>query len=89
MGDAFAEAPILVVADSWFGNNGLFKPLRERLGARVDLLSRLRVNAALYAIPEPLMGRPGRPRKYGKRIGNAADLAAAMREQACGSGKRA
>jgi hypothetical protein len=82
LGDAFAEAPILVVADSWFGNNGLFKPLRERLGARVDLLSRLRVNAALYAIPEPLTGRPGRPRKYGKRLGNAADLAAAMREQA-------
>ena len=82
LGDAFAEVPILVVADSWFGNNGLFKPLRERLGARVDLLSRLRVNAALYAIPEPLAGRPGRPRKYGKRLGNAADLAAAMREKA-------
>jgi hypothetical protein len=82
LGDAFAQVPILVVADSWFGNNGLFKPLRERLGARVDLLSRLRVNAALYAIPEPLAGRPGRPRKYGKRLGNAADLAAAMREKA-------
>jgi len=36
---------------------GVFKPLRERLGGRVDLLSRLRVNAALYAIPEPLKGR--------------------------------
>jgi hypothetical protein len=24
LGDAFAEAPILVVADSWFGKNGLF-----------------------------------------------------------------
>jgi len=82
LGGVFADAPILVVADSWFGNNGLFKPLRERLGARVNLLSRLRVNAALYAIPEPLQGRPGRPRKYGKRLGNAADLAAAMREQA-------
>jgi len=82
LGGVFAEAPILVVADSWFGNNGLFKPLRERLGRRVDLLSRLRVNAALYAIPEPLAGRPGRPRKYGERLGNAADLAAAMREQA-------
>ena len=82
LGGVFADAPILVVADSWFGNNGLFKPLRERLGARVDLLSRLRVNAALYAIPEPLKARPGRPRKYGERLGNAADLAAAMREQA-------
>ncbi len=82
LGSVFAEARILVVADSWFGNNGLFKPLRERLGARVGLLSRLRVNAALYAIPEPVAGRPGRPRKYGKRLGSAADLAAAMREQA-------
>jgi hypothetical protein len=82
LGGVFADAPILVVADSWFGNNGLFKPLRERLGARVNLLSRLRVNAALYAIAEPLKARPGRPRKYGKRLGNAADLAAAMRKQA-------
>jgi hypothetical protein len=78
----FADVPILVVADSWFGNNGLLKPLRKRLGESVNLLSRLRVNAALYAIPEPAVGRPGRPRKYGKRLGNAADLAAAMREQA-------
>ena len=78
----FADAPILVVADSWFGNNGLLKPLRKRLGECINLLSRLRVNAALYAIPEPVAGRPGRPRKYGKRLGSAADLAAAMREQA-------
>jgi len=78
----FADAPILVVADSWFGNNGLFKPLRERLGGRANLLSRLRVNAALYAIAEAVAGRPGRPRKYGGRLGNAADLAAVMREQA-------
>jgi len=81
LGAVFADVPVLVVADSWFGNNGLFKPLRERLGARVNLLSRLRVNAALYAIPARNAGRPGRPRKYGKRLGNAADLAAAMREQ--------
>jgi SRSO17 transposase len=81
LGAVFADVPVLVVADSWFGNNGLFKPLRERLGARVNLLSRLRVNAALYAIPARNTGRPGRPRKYGKRLGNAADLAAAIREQ--------
>jgi hypothetical protein len=47
LGAFFRQAPVLVVTDSWFGNNGLFKPLRARLGARVHLLSRLRVNAAL------------------------------------------
>jgi hypothetical protein len=61
---------------------GAFKPLRERLGGRADLLSRLRSNAVLYAIPETVAGRPGRPRKYGKRLGSAADVAAALREQA-------
>ena len=82
LGAFFRQVPVLVVTDSWFGNNGLFKPLRARLGARVHLLSRLRVNAALYALPEPAPGKAGRPRKYGKRLGNAAELAAVMREQA-------
>jgi len=82
LGAFFGQAPVLVVTDSWFGNNGLFKPLRARLGKRVHLLSRLRVNAVLYAQPEPEPGKAGRPRKYGKRLGNAADLAAAMREKA-------
>jgi hypothetical protein len=78
----FGQTSVLVVTDSWFGNNGLFKPLRARLGERVHLLSRLRVNAALYALPEPVPGTAGRPRKYGKRLGNAAELAAAMRDKA-------
>jgi hypothetical protein len=37
----FATAPVLVVAYSWFGNNGLLKPLRAALGPRAHLLSRL------------------------------------------------
>ena len=82
LGAFFSQAPMLVVTDSWFGNNGLLKPLRERLGQRVHLLSRLRVNAALYAQPSPMPGRAGRPRKYGERLGNAAELAAGMRTQA-------
>jgi len=82
LGSAFADAPVLVVTDSWFGNNGLFKPLRTQLGERAHLLSRLRVNSALYAIPEPARARPGRPRKYGQRLGNAAELAEAMRDHA-------
>jgi len=78
----FAGVPVLVVTDSWFGNNGLFKPLRSALGERVHLLSRLRVNAALFALPVAQPGRCGRPRKYGARLGNAASLAATMRTQA-------
>jgi hypothetical protein len=78
----FAKAPVLVVADSWFGNNGLLKPLRAALGPRAHLLSRLRVNAALYAPPTSTPGALGRPRKYGARLGNAAQLAATLRTEA-------
>jgi hypothetical protein len=73
---------VLVVTDSWFGNHGLFKPLRARLGERAQLLSPLRVNAALYARAQPVAGKTGRPRKYGERLGSAAELAAAMGLQA-------
>lgn len=82
LGTFFRQVPVLVVTDSWFGNNGLFKPLRARLGKRVHLLSPLRVNAVLYARPEPAPGKAGRPCKYGQRLGNAAELAAAMRAKA-------
>ena len=75
----FGQAPILVVADSWFGNNGLLKPLRVALGPRAHLLSRLRANAVLYERPTPTQGTPGRPRKYGARLGNAGELAATLR----------
>lgn len=77
----FSQAPILVVTDSWFGNNGLLKPLRARLGERAHLLSRLRVNAALYARVSPTSGKAGRPRKYGERLGSATEMAALMRTQ--------
>ena len=82
LGAVLTDVPVLVVTDSWFGNNGLLKPLRARLGERAHLLSRLRVNAALYDLPESAEGRPGRPRKYGERLGSAAQLADVMRLQA-------
>jgi hypothetical protein len=78
----FPKPPILVAADSWFGNKGLLQPLRAALGPRVHLLSRLRANAALYAPPTPTPGAQGRPRKYGARLGNAAQLAASLRGEA-------
>jgi hypothetical protein len=82
LAETFCETPVLVVADSWFGNNGLLKPLAAQLGERVHLLSRLRANAVLHAEPESEPRRPGRPRKYGRRLGNAAQLAETMRSKA-------
>ncbi len=78
------KASVLVVADSWFGNNGLWSKL-EGAGESFHLLSRLRTNSTLYALPERLKkgekrGR-GRPRKYGDKLGNASELAALGREQ--------
>jgi hypothetical protein len=78
----FPRAPILVITDSWFGNNGLLKPLRQALGVRVHLLSRLRVNAVLHDLPTATPGRAGRPRKYGARLGSVKALAPALRAAA-------
>ena len=76
MAAVFARARITVVTDSWFGNNGLFKPLRHQLGRRVDLLSRLRSNNNVFKLPGPQgKSRVGRPRKYGAKIGTAKSLA--------------
>jgi hypothetical protein len=80
----YEDKPMVVVTDSWFGNAGLLKPLRLTMGERVQLLSRLRVNAVLYAPLMPCPGKKalGRPRKYGERLGSATELAAAVQSQA-------
>lgn len=75
----FSDAPVLVITDSWFGNNGLLKPLCQALEGRVHLLSRLRVNSVLYALPTPSKATPGRPRKYGQRLGSVRERAESMR----------
>ena len=84
LAQAFKEHPIVVVTDSWFGNNGLLKPLRGALGERVHLLARLRCNAVLYAQPDPAQGNhgPGRPRKYGARLGAVAGWVEHARQHA-------
>jgi hypothetical protein len=46
----FVGMQITVVCDSWFGNNGLFKPIREYFGNSFHLLSRLHCNTVLYAM---------------------------------------
>jgi len=74
--DVFTNTAIVVVTDSWFGNNGLWKPLNEKLGQRIHMISRLRSNINIFELPDayPQKG-PGRPRKYGKKLGNTSSLA--------------
>ena len=73
----FGNVRILAVMDSWFGNNGLFKPLHNKLGECFDMISRLRSNSNVFQLPGPQLKKgPGRPRKYGKKLGSASSLAA-------------
>jgi hypothetical protein len=73
----FLGVDITVVCDSWFGNDSLFKPLRKHLGTSVHLLSRLRSNTVLYTMAQNgTSKKPGRPRKYGNRLGSCGEMAA-------------
>jgi hypothetical protein len=72
----FRQTRITVVTDSWFGNNGLWKPLHDQLGIWIDMISRLRSNHTLFELPGPhRTGQVGRPKKYGRKLGSAAVLA--------------
>jgi len=72
----FSEHPVLVVADSWFGNNGLYKLLKGQTSKPIYLLSRLRANNVLFDLPKAQDNKPrGRKRKYGNRLGNVTELA--------------
>jgi hypothetical protein len=74
--EIFQQGTILLITDSWFGNDSLYKPLNQGLARDFHLLSRLRCNNTLYDLPGTLARKgPGRPRKYGKKMGNAAFLA--------------
>ena len=77
----FDDVNIINVADSWFGNNGLWKPLREKIGSRIHLISRLRSNINLFALPGKSTG-VGRPRMYGGKLGNPSLLACGYRSLA-------
>jgi hypothetical protein len=67
----FANTPLLAVTDSWFGSDGLFKPMRKTVGPRCHILSRFRVNASLFELPKRVKGQVGRPKKYGRKLGCA------------------
>ena len=79
----FKGINILCACDSWFGNNGLYKPTRRHIGSLFNLLSRLRSNTVLYSIaPKRKPGHRGRTRKYGNRLGSCSEVAAMFRSQA-------
>ena len=74
--DAFKPTRIITITDSWFGNNGLWKPLHHNLGQRFHMISRLRSNNNVFDLPgSRTQSGPGRPKKYGKKLGNASSLA--------------
>lgn len=81
----FVGVPVTVVCDSWFGNNGLFKPVRKHLGTSFHLLSRLRSNSVLYTLASKRTAKQrGRSRKYGRRLGTCAEMAATIKpESSC------
>ncbi|MFC1816405.1 transposase [Thermodesulfobacteriota bacterium] len=80
----FVGVPVTVVCDSWFGNDGLFKPVRKHLGASFHLLSRLRSNTVLYSMAptKRTKGNRGRPCKYGSRLGACTKMAARIKSEA-------
>jgi len=79
--EAFCQTDIITVTDSWFGNNGLWKPLRKQLGQRFHMISRLRSNNNIFDCPVPQTERrAGRPRKYGKILGSTSLLAAQYKD---------
>ena len=72
----FKQTPVIAITDSWFGNNSLWKPLHENLGQYFHMISRLRSNNNVFDLPgSRTQSGPGRPKKYGKKLGNASSLA--------------
>jgi len=78
----YFQQPILIVTDSWFGNNGLWSRLDRGGEGSFNLLSRMRTNITLYDFAPVPTGKckAGRPRKYGQRLGSVDDCAAKLKE---------
>ena len=79
----YYEQPVLIVTDSWFGNNGLWSRLDHEREESFHLLSRMRTNITLYDFAPAPTGesKVGRPRKYGQRLGSVDDCAAKLKEK--------
>jgi len=74
----FRQAPVIAITDSWFSNNGLYAPLRKKLGQRFHMVSRLGSNNNLFEMLDPCAKRGrGRPRKYGTKLGDDSSQALA------------
>ncbi|WP_321492182.1 transposase [uncultured Desulfobacter sp.] len=80
----YFKQPVLIVTDSWFGNNGLWSRLDRETDGAFHLLSRMRTNITLYDVAPVCAGTPkaGRPRKYGQRLGSVDTCAAKLKEKA-------
>ena len=78
----YYKQPVLIVTDSWFGNNGLWSKLDRGSEGSFHLLSRMRTNITLYDFAPVTTELPkaGRPRKYGQRLGSVNDCAAQFKE---------
>jgi hypothetical protein len=80
------KRPVLIVTDSWFGNDGLWSRLDRGQNGAFHLLSRLRTNITLYdltpMITDGTKNPRGRRRKYGNRLGSADECATENREKA-------
>lgn len=79
IGDYFQQS-VLIVTDSWFGNNGLWSRLDCGSNGFFHLLSRMRTNITLYDLTPTQKHKVGRPRKYGKRLGSVDECAARWKE---------
>ena len=79
----WSNSPILVVTDSWFGNGKLYNKIKDGIGQSVDVLTMLRTNSVLYGLPSDIkVKKPGRPSKYGTRVGSAKELANKYKDNA-------
>jgi hypothetical protein len=60
------ELPFYLIADTYYAAANIIQPL---LAAGQHLVAAVRSNAVAYALPPvPTSARPGRPRRYGKKI---------------------
>jgi len=68
--DTVAETPILAVFDGAYAMTTVVRPCLQPPagGRRIEVLTRLRLDARLYEAVTPKPGANGRPRQWGKRL---------------------
>jgi hypothetical protein len=76
--DSVSEVPLLAIFDGGYARKAVIQPcLRPPgMGRRIQILTRPRSDARLYALVNPPLERKcGRPRKWGKRLPRPRDFA--------------